>query len=57
MFKESKGYERKGAPLAADGKSPRARHPWLWFVALYGGGIVSVTIVAAILHVLVFAAK
>lgn len=53
LFKDSVADD---GPRAADGEAPRARHPVLWFVALYGAGVLAVTAVAAVLHVMVFAA-
>lgn len=57
MFKAFKDNVPENGPRAADGRAPRARHPVLWFVTLYGGGILATTAVAALLHVLVFAAS
>lgn len=57
MFKAFRDNVPENGPRAADGKAPRARHPTLWFVALYGGGVLATTAVAAVLHVLVFAAS
>lgn len=60
MFKALKAFKEhvpEDGPRAADGAGPRARHPLLWFVTLYGGGVLVTTVVATIFHVLVFAAS
>lgn len=43
-------------PRAADRVTPRAKHPMLWFVSLYGGGVGVTLVVAMIFHILVFSA-
>jgi len=57
MFKALKANVSENGPRAADGEAPRARHPLLWCVMLYGGGVGVTLVVAMIFHVLVFAAK
>ena len=57
MFKALKENGPANGPRSAAGTGPRARHPMLWFVSLYGGGVLVTLVVAMIFHVLVFAAS